>query len=70
MVASGTATARREQVPRLALNKGETARSLGVSVDFFDRHLATELQGIRRGSRTLYPVHEIQRWLVASTHKR
>lgn len=48
---------------RLALTKREVAEALGVSVDFFDDHIAHELRCIRRGRHRLYPVTEIQRWL-------
>lgn len=55
--------AKAPQTPRLALNKTETAEVLGVSVDFFDAHVAHELRCIRRGRRRLYPVREVERWL-------
>jgi hypothetical protein len=51
---------------RLALTKLEVAGALGVSVDFFDDHVATELRCIRRGRHRLYPVAEVKRWLEAS----
>lgn len=50
-------------VPRLALSKVEAAESLGVSVDFFDEHIAPELRMVRRGRRRLVPVRELERWL-------
>lgn len=56
----------RHPVPRLALNKTETAIALGVSIDFFDDHVALELRCIHRGRRRLYPVTEIRRWLEES----
>lgn len=56
-------------LPRLALNKTEAARALGVSVDFFDDHVAHELRCVRRGRRRLYPITEIQRWLGESAEK-
>jgi excisionase family DNA binding protein len=49
---------------RLAVNKTEAAEALGVSVDFFDDHIAGELRCVRRGRRRLYPVREIERWLT------
>jgi hypothetical protein len=52
-----------EPSPRLALNKTEAARALGVSVDFFDEHIEHELRYVRRGRRRLYPLREIARWL-------
>jgi excisionase family DNA binding protein len=51
---------------RLACNKAEAARALGVSVDFFDEHIAPELRVVRRGRRRLISVKELERWLQES----
>jgi len=51
-------------VPRLALSKQEAAESLGVSVDYFDEHIAHELPMVRRGRRRLIPLRELERWLL------
>ena len=48
---------------RLALSKREAADALGVSVDFFEKHIMPELRIIRRGRRRLIPVSELERWL-------
>jgi excisionase family DNA binding protein len=48
---------------RLALSKREAADALGVSVDFFEKHIMPELRIIRRGRRRLIPVREVERWL-------
>lgn len=53
-------------VPRLALSKAEAAEALGVSVDFFDEHIAHELCVVRKGRRRLIPVSELERWLQAT----
>jgi excisionase family DNA binding protein len=50
-------------VARLALSKLEAAEALGVSVDFFDDHIASELRIVRRGRRRLISVRELERWL-------
>lgn len=50
---------------RLAVNKTQAAEALGVSVDYFDRHIAVDLRCVRRGRRRLYPVAELHRWLDA-----
>jgi hypothetical protein len=64
---------RREQrkvpPPRLAFNKAEAAVIVGVSVDFFDAHIAHELRCVRRGRRRLYPLREIERWLDAEAER-
>jgi hypothetical protein len=57
------------ELPRLAVNKTEAARVIGVSVDFFDAHLAHEIQCVRRGRRRLYPVASIKRWLEQSAER-
>jgi excisionase family DNA binding protein len=49
--------------PRIALSKAEAAGSLGVSVDFFDEHIAPELRMVRRGRKHLIPFRELERWL-------
>lgn len=50
-------------IPRLSLSKQEAADALGVSIDFFDEHIAHELRMVRRGRRRLIPVRELERWL-------
>jgi excisionase family DNA binding protein len=50
----------------LAYSPTEAAESLGVSRDFFDEHIASELRIVRRGRRRLIPVKEIERWLDQS----
>jgi excisionase family DNA binding protein len=49
--------------PRLALSPDEAAAALGVSRDFFDKHISGELRVVRRGRRKLVDVRELQRWL-------
>lgn len=54
---------------RLAVNKTEAAKALGVSVDFFDDHLQDELPCVIRGRRRLYPIRELERWLERSAER-
>jgi excisionase family DNA binding protein len=49
-------------IPRVALTVAEAAASLGVGPDFFDQHVRPELRLIRRGSKRLVPVAELERW--------
>jgi hypothetical protein len=50
-------------VPRTALRvPDEAAASLGVSPDFFDKHIRAELHLIRRGSLKLVTLVELERW--------
>jgi hypothetical protein len=48
---------------RLAVTRVEAARSLGVSINSFERHVQPELKIVRRGKLRLIPVREIERWL-------
>jgi hypothetical protein len=53
----------RSPVPRLALSATEAPDALGVGWDYFKAHIASELRWVRRGSKKLVAVTEIQRWL-------
>ncbi len=53
---------REAPIPRFALTIPESAASLGVGVDFFNESIRPELKVIRRGSKRLIPVAELQRW--------
>ena len=48
---------------RLALTPAEAAAAIGVSVDFFDEHVRSELKVVRRGRKVLVPLRELERWL-------
>jgi hypothetical protein len=50
-------------VPRLAYSKVEAAKSLGLSVDSFERHVQPDLAVVYVGRRRLFPVRELERWL-------
>jgi hypothetical protein len=39
---------------------------LGVSDDYFARHIAPELRWVRRGAVKLVPLRELERWLDVS----
>jgi len=56
---------RRPPITRLALSPDEASIALGVSRDFFDEHIISELRVVRRGRRRLVPIVELERWLVA-----
>src|SRR4051812_47868278 len=51
---------------RLALSKVDAADALGVSVDFFEDHVMSDLRIVRRGRRRLIPLSELHRWLEAN----
>lgn len=56
-------------VPRLALLPEEAAAAIGVSRDFFDEHVLSEVRVIRRGRKRLIAVAELQRWVVESSER-
>jgi excisionase family DNA binding protein len=56
-------------IPRVCLTIREAAAAMGVGPDFFDEHIRPELRVIRRGSKRLVPVAELQRW-AAETAER
>lgn len=56
-------TSGRQSPTRMALTKAEAADTIGVSVDFFERHVMPELRIVRRGRRRLIPTDELGRWL-------
>jgi hypothetical protein len=48
---------------RLAVSRKEAAYLIGVSLDFFDEHVAPELRTVIRSRRRLIPIVELERWL-------
>jgi excisionase family DNA binding protein len=50
---------------RLALTPDQAAEALGVSRDFFDKHVIHELRVVRRGRRRIIPVASLVNWLDA-----
>lgn len=55
---------------RLALSPDEAAAALGVSRDYFDEHVISELRTVRRGRRILVALSELERWLDRSAARR
>jgi excisionase family DNA binding protein len=56
-------------IPRIALTPPEAAAALGVGPDFFDANIRPELRVVRRGSKVLIPVAELERWAEASAER-
>ncbi len=54
---------RTNSVPRLLLTRTEAAEACGVSVDFFETHIQSDLRLIRKGRLRLVPLAELQRWI-------
>jgi hypothetical protein len=51
------------EAPRWAYSRQEAAQKLGVSVDFFEQHVAPDIRCVRRGRRRLFPAAELIYWL-------
>lgn len=49
---------------RLALGRREAAEALGVSLSHFQRHVQPHIRCVYSGQLRLYPVAELERWLV------
>jgi excisionase family DNA binding protein len=49
---------------RVALTRKEAAASLGVGLTFFEEQVQPELRLIRRGSKVLVPLAELERWCI------
>jgi excisionase family DNA binding protein len=47
---------------RLTLSPEEAAACLGVSRDFFDKHVKPDLRVVRRGRLVLVPMRELEHW--------
>jgi hypothetical protein len=62
-VRSASRAPARVDVPRLALTAMEAPAAIGVSHHFFKEHVAGELRWVRRGSKKLVAVSELQSWL-------
>jgi len=56
-------------IPRVALTIPEAAACLGVGPDFFNQEIRPELRVIRRGSKRLVPITELQRWAEANAER-
>jgi excisionase family DNA binding protein len=52
-----------EMTDRLAYRLEEAADVIGVSVDYFNEHVRSELRVVRRGRCVIVPRFELERWL-------
>ena len=50
----------------LAVSKADAAKSLGMSVDSFERHVMPHLRVVRVGRLVLIPVGELAKWVEAN----
>lgn len=58
-----TKAKKKANLPPIALNQEDAANYLGVGPEFFKHEVEPEIKIVRRGSRSLYPVGELGRWL-------
>ena len=56
-------------IPRVAMTIAEAAAALGVGPDFFDEHVRPDLRVIRRGTKRLIPVAELERWVAENAER-
>lgn len=55
---------RAASTPRLALTRTEAAEAIGISLDSFERHVQPSLRCNYIGSRRVYEIEEIKKWLA------
>jgi hypothetical protein len=57
-------------IPRVMLRcPSEASAALGVSDEFFDEHVRTELRLVRRGRFTFVATKELERWAEQNSAK-
>ena len=56
-------------LPTFALTAKRAAATLDVGPDFFAEHVAPELRVVRRGTKKLYPVTELERWVADNAER-
>jgi excisionase family DNA binding protein len=62
-VSTVSSTMRAAATLRLALSPDEAAAALGVSRDYLDEHISSELRWVRRGRRKFVAIRELEAWL-------
>lgn len=59
------ATRPRRSPPPLLVTKEEAARTLGMSISHFQRHVQSEIKCVYSGQLTLYHYSDLKRWAEA-----
>lgn len=49
---------------RLSLSRKQAADALGMSLAHFKRHVQPQVRCVYSGNLRLYPVRELERWLI------
>jgi excisionase family DNA binding protein len=58
-----------KRAPRFALTREEAARSLGMSLDSFERYVQAEVRLVRRGRLRLVPVRDLEAWVERNAER-
>jgi hypothetical protein len=53
----------------VAVSRADAARALGVSLSFFETEIQPELRLVRRKSKVMVPVVELEKWCVANAQR-
>jgi hypothetical protein len=53
----------------VAVSRADAARALGVSLSFFESEIQPELRLVRRKSKVMMPVAELEGWLAANAER-
>jgi hypothetical protein len=53
----------------VAVSRATAATALGVSLTFFSEEIQPELRLVRRKSKVMVPVAELQRWLAENAER-
>jgi hypothetical protein len=56
-------------VPRIALDRQEAAESIGMSLTSFETYVQPHVKLIRKGSKRLIPVSELERWVSENAQR-
>ena len=50
-------------LPCIALTREQAARSIGMSLDHFEKHVQPEIRLVRRGRKVIVPTAELTAWV-------
>lgn len=56
-------------IPNVALTPAKAAAALDVGEDFFNEHVRPDVKLIRKGSKVLVPVAELERWVAENAER-
>jgi hypothetical protein len=56
-------------IPRLLLTREEAAAALGMGLDSFERYVQPHIRMVRKLSKLLVPVAELETWIEENTER-